>query len=121
MMVHCKLYLTNVGTQQAFQILDVYIKKPRTQGHALPNMWQRMKPRLPDAPPDSRLAYPFEARFTVEPPVVKSGKVFVADIVLTDQFSQPHEVKKVEFQPVGGPGWAALEEVLKAQKQTKQP
>jgi hypothetical protein len=113
MHVNCKLYLVSVGPSSMFQILDVSIKKPKTQGFALPNTWQRMNPRLPHAPSDTRLALPFEARFTVEPPVVKSGQKFVADIVLVDQFAKPHTAKKVEFQPVGGGGWADLEAQLR--------
>jgi hypothetical protein len=111
MHVNCKLYLTNVGPQPAFQILEVYVKKPRTQGFPLPNMRQRMNPRLPEAPPDARLALPFEATFLVNPPMVKSGEVFKADIVLVDQFGEKHTVKKVEFAPWGGPGWANLAQI----------
>ena len=33
MLVHVKLFLTNVGPRPGFQILDVYMRKPRTQGH----------------------------------------------------------------------------------------
>lgn len=32
MLVYCKLYLTNVAPSPAFQILDVYIKKPFSRG-----------------------------------------------------------------------------------------
>jgi hypothetical protein len=108
MMVTCKLQLSNVGPTTGFQILDVSIKKPKTQGHPLPSQWQRMRPRLPEAPPDTRLAVPFEAIFTVEPPVVKSGEKFVADIILMDQFAKKHVAKRVEFTAMGGPAWENL-------------
>lgn len=119
MVVYCKLHLSNVGPCSGFQILDVSIKNPKTQGFVEPSTWQRMNPRLPKAAPDTRLALPFEARFTVEPPVVKSGEKFLADIVLVDQFAKKHVAKKVEFLPMAGAGWAALEAQVQAERESK--
>ena len=38
MVVYCKLHLSNVGPCSGFQILDVSIKKPKTQGFGEPSM-----------------------------------------------------------------------------------
>ena len=102
MHVYCKLYLTNVGPSPAFQILDVSIRKPKTQGVATPSSVGLTNPTK------ARLAFTFETRFTVEPPVVKSGEPFIADVVLVDQFAKRHIAKKVEFRATGVRGWAAL-------------
>ena len=83
-------------------------------------MSQRANPWFPQGPHDTRLAVPFDATFIVEPPVVNSGQKFIADIVLVDQFGEKHIARRVEFQPVGGRGWAILEERLQAEKQQKQ-
>src|SRR5208337_3597759 len=38
MIVRCVLHVSNVGPCPAFQILDSYIRKPKTQGFPLPGM-----------------------------------------------------------------------------------
>ena len=103
MMVYCRMAVANVGTQPTFQIVNAYIKKPRTHG-------QITAPPMPLGMPSEadRLAIPVEARFTVEPPCVESKQIFKADIVLVDQFAVEHVAKNVEFTPIGGPGWDAL-------------
>jgi hypothetical protein len=106
MHVYCKLFITNVGPSPIPQILDVSIRKPKTQGTFEPfkgNIRQVVEPAS-----GARLALPFEARFTVEPPVVRSGQTFIADVVLVDQFAEEHVAKKVEFKARAGSGWLAL-------------
>ena len=118
MQVRCYLFVSNVGPCPDFQILEISIRKPKTQGFIMPLAQRGMLP--PWRPPirdTARLASTFSVMFMVEPPVVKSGQTFIADIVLVDQFGEKHIAKKVEFKPIGGREWANLEARLKAQKQ----
>jgi hypothetical protein len=99
MFVVCHLNVANAGPTPTFQILDAYIKKPKTKSAV---------PLEMNNPYDGRLAYHITLDFTVEPPVCKSGQPFNADIVLVDQFSKPHTIEGVVFQALGGAGWEAL-------------
>jgi hypothetical protein len=101
MLVNCRLFLTNVGPAASFQVLDVMIKEPRVRGEI----------RVPPNPPEvvehmgARLAVNFDCRFTIRPPVVKSGRAFICDILIKDQFGEEHRARKVEFAPVGMKVW----------------
>jgi hypothetical protein len=64
MLVHCKLYLTNVAPVRPYQILDTYIKKPFVRGYIHPRLREKELP-LPPEIGDARLANQFEARFTI--------------------------------------------------------
>lgn len=115
MLVYCKLFLTNVAPSPAFQILDVYIKKPFTRGIIFPTA----RPHPTQAQlQGARLAHEFEARFTVSPPACHSKAVFTCDVVLTDQFGKKHTAKRVKFQPMGGPAWEMMQKQREHEKQT---
>jgi hypothetical protein len=107
MLVHCKLYLTNVAPVRPYQILDTYIKKPFVRGYIHPRLREKELP-LPPEIGDARLANQFEARFTISPPVCESRSVFTCDVVLVDQFGEDHVAKDVEFQPMGAPAWETM-------------
>ena len=89
MLVHCKLYLTNVTPVRPYQILDTYINKPFVRGYIHPRLREKELP-LPPEIGDARLANQFEARFTISPPVCESRSVFTCDVVLVDQFGEDH-------------------------------
>jgi hypothetical protein len=101
MLVYCRLFLTSVGPQASFQILDVTLKEPKVRGQV----------RVPPGPTEilkhmgARMAVSFDCRFTVQPPVVRSGEIFTGDIILKDQYGEEHRAKRVEFTPVGMRVW----------------
>jgi hypothetical protein len=117
MLVHCKLFLTNVAPVRTFQILDTYIKKPFTRGGILPKHIDSEVPA--PAPGDARLAGEFIARFKVFPAVCKAGKHFVCDVVLVDQFGGKHVAENVTFTSVGGPAWEMQRKELEKQEHAR--
>lgn len=105
MMVNCRLFLTNVGPSASFQILDVVIRKPRVRGEIrVPPKGAEMIEYM-----GARLAVNFDCRFTIQPPVVKSGETFTCDIMVKDQFGEEHRAKNIKFIPVGMQVWKKTE------------
>jgi hypothetical protein len=111
MQVVCRLNITNVGPAPAFQILDAFIKKPRTPLLAPMDVRQVYR---------GRLAHPLQFYFGVQPPVCKSGQDFVADIILIDQFAKKHVVRRMVFKALGGAGWVALEKQWEQEKKLRE-
>jgi hypothetical protein len=118
MLVHCKLFLTNVAPIRPYQILGTYIKKPHTRGYIHPRLREAEIPMIPQLG-DARLANEFTARFTISPPVCKSKSEFTCDIVLVDQFNGKHVAKRVKFEPVGGAAWEAMRKQRESDRQLK--
>jgi len=115
MLVFCRLFLTNVGPTTSFQILDVTIKKPKIRGQVQVQPSREAHALVEHM--GARLAVPFDCRFTIRPPVVKSGEIFTCDIVLKDQFGEEHVAKKVPFTTVGMPVWETMHERWKAERE----
>ena len=99
MVVICGLRVTNSGPTPQGQIVDAYLKKPRTPVRNYMN---------PDVFFPNGFAREVGFNFEVAPPVVESGETFVADVVIVDQFGGEHTAKGVTFAPSGAHVWDQL-------------
>jgi len=88
-------FVTNT-TDKPVNILNAYIKKPRTPGHVLikdvHSVYHGSYPIPPHTTTD------LHADFWICPPFYKEGKNFKVDIVFVDQYGQKRTIKKVEFK-----------------------
>lgn len=88
-------YVTN-RTGQPVNILNAYIKKPRTQGHVmLADVHSAYHGSYPVPP---HMTIDLHADFWVQPPFRKDGKDFKVDIIFVDQYGHKRTVKNVEFK-----------------------
>ena len=88
-------YVTN-PTDQPISILNVYIKKPKNQGHvSLKDVHSEYHGDYPIPP---RATTDLHADFWICPPFCKEGKDFKTDIIFVDQYGQKRILKNVEFK-----------------------
>jgi hypothetical protein len=108
--VQCVLNVTNAGATDRFQILDAFIRKPKTHMLMPPGSWGHFQ---------GRAAHRITLRFDIIPPATKSGESFAAKVVLIDQFNKPHETEKITFRAMGGPGWKQHAQQQKEMKEAR--
>ncbi len=88
-------YVTN-RTNRPINILNAYIKNPKTQGHVmLKDVNSAYHGNYP-VPPHTTTD--LHADFWVHPPFRKEGKDFKVDIVFVDQYGQKRTIRNVEFK-----------------------
>jgi hypothetical protein len=90
MLIICGLHITNAGPAQQGQVIDAYVRHPhtRTSNYMDPNVFYPYG-----------LARDIVFNFEIEPPVVRSGENFVADVVVVDQFGGEHAAERITFRP----------------------
>jgi len=97
MLVVCTLHVTNTGPARVAQIVDAYIKQPLTRpaNYIDPQVFYALG-----------YARTVVFNFEIAPPVAQSGRSWVADVVLVDQFGGEHTVEDVTFATYGAQVWA---------------
>ena len=88
-------YITN-RTDRPINILNAYIKKPRTQGHVMIKDVHSAYHGSYSVPPHTTTD--LHADFWIQPPLRKEGKNLKVDIVFVDQYGQKRTIRNVEFK-----------------------